>query len=514
MKCRKIAAICLAAAMAVPATGCTSFNDWFSNFLVEYDKMYSDDPMPRTTINEENATTYVENPTLVFNHMSFSEPMFYGKYIVDGTVNTEMNDEAKQAFIENSNTFSMTASHARLTVMPYRMDLGPHCNVTPLNYLSGYEWALLYFYDKQGNSVQVPAAYSVEGNLLRMQLVKDYNYDSEKGTLDYAFSGDTLKYYYSFTTDGLVLSNSDGKVIMHPEDLTGETPEINVFDANLAEGSEKLDGIDSINLTTDEQYVMVDGIKCPVTGYELSENGIFKLKWSAGGVDHEVQTVYLYNDDDGITLVDSENVYSYNLRSNDLYTKKVTSNISVSDSETLQGMSADDITAIQNRVSELYDDLEAAFAENGVEAVIDRDTGEIALNSVVLFTVDSYFITSEGQLILTNFLKAYTSVIFNEKYDGFVSQIEIEGHTDPTGLAYHNEVLSQARADEVKNFCLSTDSGMDALRIAKLEPMLTSVGYASTHPIFGANGEVDLEASRRVSFHFVIDIGNAAQEQE
>ena len=71
-----MAAICLAAAMAVPATGCTSFNDWFSNFLVEYDKMYSDDPMPRTTINEETATTYVENPTLVFNHMSFSEPMF------------------------------------------------------------------------------------------------------------------------------------------------------------------------------------------------------------------------------------------------------------------------------------------------------------------------------------------------------------------------------------------------------------------------------------------------------
>lgn len=508
MYTKKLAAFLLASAMAVPAAGC-SLEEIIDNYNAQYNPPV--DHVPRTTVSESEASVYVEDASAVFNHITYKQEMFYGKYIADGTVNTEMNDEAKAQFIANQNTFTMNGSHGKLTAMPYRVDIGPHCNVTPLNYLSGYDWALLYFYDAQGNSIQVQSAYTIDGNSMRMQLIKDFDYNSEAGTLDYQFSGDVLKYYYILTTDGLELSNSEGKVLLRSEDLAGEDPQVNVFDANLTEGSTKLDGIDTINLTAEEQYVMVDGTKCPVTGYELSEDGLFKLKWTTNGIPHAVQTAYLYGDDDGISLMDGEHFYLYNRRSNDLYTKKVNTNVSVSDSESLQNMSNDQISALEGRVDQLYNDLEAAFAEAGVDATINRETGEIALNSVVLFAVDDYFISGEGQYLLTNFLKAYTSVIFDDKYKDFVTSIEIQGHTDPTGLADHNQVLSQARANQVKDFCLSPDGGLDAIRIGKLEPMLTAVGYAATHPIFAADGEVDLDASRRVSFRFMVDIGANAQ---
>lgn len=181
------------------------------------------------------------------------------------------------------------------------------------------------------------------------------------------------------------------------------------------------------------------------------------------------------------------------------------------DSEQLQNLSDAELNALLGQVDELYADLEAAFQSAGVAATINTDTGEISLNSVVLFAVDDYFISAEGQGVLTDFLKAYTSVIFSEKYTGFVSSIIIEGHTDPTGLTEHNQVLSQARAEQVMQYCLSPDSGLDAERIGKLTPMLSAVGYAASHPVFGADGEVDLDASRRVSFRFILDPTKASE---
>lgn len=513
MKKNRITALLLAGAFALPATGCSmdAMKQKIDDFFYSSDADEGDG-RSRTEVTPEEASVYVENANHIFNHTSYTREMFYGKYIAEGVVNTEMSTTAKAAYMENAETFTITGTHARLTSMPYRIEFGPHCNVTPLNYLSGYEWALLYYYDAQGNSVQVSAAYSVDGNALNFQLIRSFNYDAEAGTLDYEFSSDTIRYYYTLNGEGLMLSNSSGKIMLYPEELHGETVTVNVNQAGLSPDSKQLESIDSICLTDTEQYVSVNGEKCEVTGYELSEDGIFKLRWKgADGTEHAVQTAYLYCDDDGIILLDEMNTYFYNTSPNDLYTKKVSTNLSVADSEALQNMSAAEIDALQNEVINLYADLEAAFKEAGVEATVDADTGEVALKSVVLFAVDDYFISAEGKEVLSRFLKAYTAVIFSDKYDGFVSEIVIEGHTDPTGLQYHNEVLSQARADQVKDFCLASDNGLPAQITTKLTPMLSSVGYAAAHPVFKPDGDVDLEGSRRVSFRFMVDLNAAAQ---
>lgn len=469
------------------------------------------DPNAGSNIAEKDAAVYLADPLRAYQNLQCETQYLYGKYAMRSAVNTELSEQGKETFLQNANYFNVTGTTMRVTSVPYRIDFGPHCNVTPLNYLSGYQWAQLYFYDSHGAPVQLQAACTVDGSLINMRLIRNFEFNSRAGTLDYNFSGNTLQYGYTLDARGLVLSNSDGNVTLAPMDLTGENAQVNIYDAYAEQDSPLLDGIEMINITPEEQYVVVDGKQCKVTDYEAEPSGLFKLKWTVDGVKHAAQTAYLYCDDDGIILLDGENVYNYTHRSKNLYTKHVTTNLRMADSERMENMSEEEIDAIRKKVDDLYSDLQTAFDKAGVEAKIDKETGEVALNSVVLFEFDKYQISSEGQTMLSNFLKAYTSVIFSEKYSGMISEIVIEGHTDPEGLIYHNEVLSKARAEQVMTYCQTTGNGLDTETIAKLTPMLSAVGYASAHPVFGADGMVDYAASRRVSFKFVVDIGALEQ---
>ena len=498
--------LALAAAMMLPAAGCA---EYFGG-IAEITQMQPDGSDSHITVTEEEASVYVADAMPIFNHLTYQPEMFYGKYVSEGTDGSALTEDAKQAFLDGAQTFTMTGAHAKLTTMPFRVDFGPHCNMTPLNYLSGYHLALLYFYDVKGEPVQVQAAYSVDGNSLNMQLIRSCDYDADSETVNYEFSGDTLKFYYTLNAGGLTLSNSTGKVQLFPEDLHRQPPVYEIHDANRYGESELLDGIESIELTAGEQYVMVNGAQCPVTGYEFTNDGIFKLKWTVDGTPHAVQTAYFYCDDDGLVLMDDTNTYLYTRRSYDLYSKDVnTNNLSLRDSEELARLGDADITAFNERIKALYADLERALETAGVSANIDPESGEIALDSVVLFAVDDSAISPEGTQMLSNFLNAYTSVIFDKKYDGFVTAVEIEGHTDPTGSEERNQELSKARAEQVMQYCLSAENGLDPAVTEKLTPMLSAQGFAAAHPIFGADGEVDLAASRRVSFRFIAAVKSA-----
>ena len=458
------------------------------------------------TVLEKDASVYLADPHLAFQKLTYTPETFYGKYSVREADNNILPDQAKSTFLENAKYNNITGTITRINAVPYRIDFGPHCNVTPLNYLSGYQWALMYFYDNHGEPVQVQAAYSVKENLLNFRLIRDFSFDSKAGVLDYTFSGNTLQYGYTLDQRGLVLSNADGAVTLVPMDLRGDTPEMNIYDAYAAEDSPLLDGIQMINITPESQYVQVDGVQCKISEYEADPSGLLRLKWNVGGEAHAVQTGFLYCDDDGLIMMDGENVYNYTHRSKDLYTKHITTNLRVADSDQLANLTDAEIEFLRTHVSELYNELEVAFEKAGVAAKVNKETGEVALDSVVLFEFDKYMISPEGEQMLRNFLRAYTSVIFSERFRGLVSEIAIEGHTDPTGLIEHNHVLSKARAEQVMAFCQSTNNGLDTETTAVLAPMLSAVGYAADHPIFDENGEVDYAASRRVSFRFVVNL--------
>ena len=54
------------------------------------------------------------------------------------------------------------------------------------------------------------------------------------------------------------------------------------------------------------------------------------------------------------------------------------------------------------------------------------------------------------------------------------------------------------------NYCLSAEAGTTAA--SPIANTLEAVGYSNSQPIYNADGTVNLDASRRVSFRFMVNI--------
>lgn len=162
----------------------------------------------------------------------------------------------------------------------------------------------------------------------------------------------------------------------------------------------------------------------------------------------------------------------------------------------------EEVTAKKNR---LFDDLSTAFKNEGINVTVDKESGEILLDSSVLFGGDSAELTNDGKAFLDKFMNAYSTVTLSDEYEGFISETMIEGHTAPvSGSTYDGDMkLSQDRAKNVKDYCLSTKSKVD---ISAVADTFKAVGFSNSKPIYNDDGSVNMEASRRVSFRFLVNI--------
>ncbi len=181
-------------------------------------------------------------------------------------------------------------------------------------------------------------------------------------------------------------------------------------------------------------------------------------------------------------------------------------NFSLEDQTMIENMDKEQLIEIAEAKANLLHDLADAFEESGLSVQIDETTGTIDLDSSVLFDTDSYAISESGKKLLNDFINIYTQVVFHEKYDGFVSKIIIEGHTDTSGDYEHNKTLSQQRADAVLRYLVSPESGISQDYCDALMNTVSAEGYSWDKPIYDAGGNVDMDASRRVSFRFLISI--------
>ena len=154
--------------------------------------------------------------------------------------------------------------------------------------------------------------------------------------------------------------------------------------------------------------------------------------------------------------------------------------------------------------TDLLGDLVDAFNAEGIIVTVDKNTGELALDSNVLFGGDSAVLTDDGKELLEKFMNAYTSIIYNDKYKDFVQDTIIEGHTAPVpGTTYEDGIdLSIERAENVLNYCTALKTSVDT---KTLEDTFTSIGYSCSKPVFDENGEVVMDACRRVSFRIIVD---------
>lgn len=177
--------------------------------------------------------------------------------------------------------------------------------------------------------------------------------------------------------------------------------------------------------------------------------------------------------------------------------------------EALEGMEEDEKKELAQEHTTVLNRLKDAFSAAGLDVNIDEVTGRVTLDSSILFAFDDAALSEEGKAFLDKFLNAYASVILSEECASYVSQIVIEGHTDTVGEYDYNLVLSKERADSVVNYCLAENSsGLDAEQLARLSQMMTSVGRSSDEPVYAENGEVDMDASRRVVFKFMMNTGS------
>ncbi|MBQ6420205.1 MAG: OmpA family protein [Clostridia bacterium] len=185
--------------------------------------------------------------------------------------------------------------------------------------------------------------------------------------------------------------------------------------------------------------------------------------------------------------------------------------VDAGDSDKVDDLSDEQIARITETKDDLLKKLREAFKKEGIDANVDAASGEVMLDSSVLFGGDSAVLSDTGKDFLKKFIRAYSSVVLDSAFDGFISKVVVEGHTAPVaGDTYESDLpLSEKRAENVKSFCLSADAGISAAALSALKPMMEAVGMSNARPVLKDDGSVDMDASRRVSFRFMINFDNA-----
>ena len=284
--------------------------------------------------------------------------------------------------------------------------------------------------------------------------------------------------------------------------VTADSPIIEKFGKLSAQWDEKNDDYRLSVLYTDEKEIVHysdDAIM------QLTENGLLTITYSIDGEVLTYQFVYILCEDDGIILFDNEKTY-YLFDTPAEYLKlSVASNVDIDEMETVNALSDAQLEKISKTKSDLTADLTEAFKNAGIEVTVNTKTGELAMDATVLFGGDSAELTQEGKAFLDKFIKAYSTIITNEKYADFISKTMVEGHIAPiAGSTYESGLpLSTERAQNVLKYCLASKEAVD---VAKLKNTMEAVGLSNSKPVLDANGEADIAASRRVSFRFIINL--------
>ncbi len=153
--------------------------------------------------------------------------------------------------------------------------------------------------------------------------------------------------------------------------------------------------------------------------------------------------------------------------------------------------------------ADLISTLKEEFDQHNLSVIIDETDGSLALNSNVLFGYNENELTDEGNDILGTILPVYCKVLMSEQYQDYLAEVSIDGYTDTSGDYLYNLQLSQERALAVANYLFSiTDTFLTSEEQTVLREKLTASGHSMSNPVYNDNGEIDMDASRRVEIKF------------
>lgn len=153
--------------------------------------------------------------------------------------------------------------------------------------------------------------------------------------------------------------------------------------------------------------------------------------------------------------------------------------------------------------ADLISTLKDEFDQHNLSVIIDETDGSLALDSNVLFGYNETELTDEGNQMLGSLLPVYCKVLMSEQYQDYLAEVSIDGYTDTSGSYLYNLQLSQERALAVANYLFSiTDSFLTSEEQENLREKLTASGHSMSNPVYGEDGEIDMDASRRVEIKF------------
>ena len=530
-KFKSIIAIVLAVLMAVGFAACGSKcatkSTTADDGAIEFGKAnYSEDaPVEIGTPDKQL------DADKIYNSVKYEADMFYGDYKStdkslygsDGYFDYKSGGFAE--FYENAPkmndpTNKSDYSKRIVSTLPIRFEAGSSVgyilssikdkNVCTLSLVSKYESS-----DRPSYS-EYYFTYEVDGNKIKL---KGFDYDTESNDdheitkVNYEFNGFELEYEFAFRGRELTLKQGDKSVTLR----SGYSMKINdtSFDASayLKSGAEGLPNINRIMLERmhdkgskfytdflvtrdrDDYDYFVHG-NC-----RMEDNGLitFTIPYKDGTVTY--QFVYFFGGQE-LVLTDGDKTYFYTGSYYDYYGDSFGDNIDAEEKDKLGEMDEQQLQQIEEKKTDLMDDLEKEFKAEGIDVTVNKDTGELAMDSTVLFGGDSAELSAEGKAFLDKFVKAYAKIIYNDKYDGFIKKTMVEGHIAPiSGTTYESGLpLSEERAKNVKDYCLSIKG------TEKLKETLETKGYSQSKPVKDKDGNIDCDASRRVSFRFIINL--------
>ncbi len=527
MNCKKWICLALALVLTVSLAACAGSDTGkiagvsYTQFL---DPALQEDEKDLLALMPEPSLTL--DPQQIYDSLEYNERMFCGEYRLYN-YDKELSSYAKTAKyiqIPYADSWNDTVERS-VSSLPVAVSLGASA-VNLGRFDREHYWARLSLVRENTDySLSVTCTFTVSGKTITFTPVETLEtlYDENFNTIGYDYTLGTQSLTYEFAFDGprLTLSNADGSVTLYTTYFCKDrNPHVYGM---LAADSPSIGNIDSFSY-----YIHRDFLKTSVSGYmelvpvdedynyarsagiRLYDNGLVDVFWQEYGEKnnhpvHHAQYVYLGTYP--MVFTDGKEVYYYT----DTYTTRqmalMGDGMSTEDLIAFDSMSESEQKNVVQKKADLLKDLSAAYEAAGLSVQIDYATGEIAMDAGVLFGHDQAQITAEGKAFLKEFLAVYTGVVFGEEYTDFVSKIMVEGHTDTSGAYDYNKRLSLQRAENVMAFCLSEESGMDTNALATLQSTLEAIGYSYDKPVYKENGEVDMDASRRVSFRFVINIG-------
>lgn len=517
---KRVIAILLSVVVALSVAGCKTLDEDGVYYMVSG---FADD---EKAVKETLKNTAQElNPQQVYASITYNAKLFYGSYQLENWEKNKNNFVKNATFAELDYCVTYLSNDSKvetekLSTMPVGLTAGAPC-VYETRGNGDHEWALLTMATENGYTRDVLCTYSVEGNQITFtpldsyMAIHDENY--RRTGFEYTLGQDSLTYTFSFAGVELTLSNGSQSVTLLAEDFSDNGHSMINVGGYLSADSKSVEGLDWISgsLSNDYQSVFIEtkdrDIRTTNEGIAMTKDGWMVISWSVideegNQKDFKKQFVYFIGDGSVLTLTDGTNFYYY---TDNYFTREMNSlsgMVADEDKDLLGSMEEEELKEIAEKKNNLLTDLAEAYQTAGLNVSVNTQTGEIALDSTVLFGVNEYNISAEGKAFLQKFIQIYTSVVFSDKYESFVSTIMVEGHTDTNGGYEMNQKLSQARADSVKDYCLSADCGVEQAYASVLQEMLQAVGYSYDKPIYDENGKVNMDASRRVSFRFIVNL--------